>query len=233
MSIFQALLPKAVFYKCHIFTLLAVSVIWQSPGLMADERDNEGWRELFNGRDLSGWKANVAPESFSVHDGAIKAHGKTAMSHLFFIGHQQPFEAFKDFEIELVARGKPNSNSGLFIHTGYDLRRKKYLAKGYEVQLNSTEKEKRKTGSLYAVADLDQSPVDETEWFTVRVRVEGKQIRVWLNDKLVNDYTEPESPIRAPDRAHRLIDPEGGAIALQAHDPQSVFYFRSIRIREL
>ena len=38
----------------------------------------------------------------------------------------------------------------------------RHLAKGYEIQLNSTEKEKRKTGSLYAVVDLDKSPVDES-----------------------------------------------------------------------
>ena len=36
------------------------------------------------------------------------------------------------------------------------------------MQLNSTVKEKRKTGSLYAVVDLAESPVDEAHWFKVR-----------------------------------------------------------------
>jgi hypothetical protein len=31
----------------------------------------------------------------------------------------------------------------------------------------------------------------------------------------------------------RRLDPEGGAIALQAHDPGSVFYFKDIKIRKL
>jgi len=49
----------------------------------------------------------------------------------------------------------------------------------------------------------------------------------------VVDYTEPTEPQREPSRAKRLIDPEGGAIALQAHDPGSVFYFKKIRVVEL
>ena len=31
----------------------------------------EGWRELFNGKDLKGWKANLYPDSWTVVDGAI------------------------------------------------------------------------------------------------------------------------------------------------------------------
>ena len=205
----------------------------------AERKANEaGWRTLFNGRDLDGWRANRSPEAFTVVDGAIKAQAVKGMSHLFYVGDEKPYERFKDFELEIVARAEPQSNSGLFIHTSYAPRPGRflthgYLGEGYEVQLNSTEREKKKTGSLYAVADIDESPVDETKWFTMRVRVEGKRIRVWLNDQLVNDYTEPANPQRPADRAGRVLNPNGGAIALQAHDPGSVFYFRSVRIREL
>lgn len=56
---------------------------------------------------------------------------------------------FKDFELEAVVRSEPGSNSGIFIHTDMTTRQEALrLAKGYEVQLNSSEKEKRKTGSL-------------------------------------------------------------------------------------
>ncbi len=195
--------------------------------------EEPAWKSLFNGKDLTGWKANTRPESFSVKDGVLKAHGKNGMSHLFYVGQSGKLVQFKDFELEAVVRSEPSSNSGIFFHTDYELRNGKYLNKGYEVQLNSTEKEKRKTGSLYAVVDLDTSSVDETQWFTIRFRVQGKRITVWLNDKQVLDYIEPDSPERPPSRAKRLIDPNGGAIALQAHDPKSVFYFKSIRIRKL
>ena len=199
----------------------------------ASSASDTSWRELFNGKDLSGWAANMRPESFTVEDGLLKAHGSNGMAHLFFVGDAGQDVAFRNFELVAVARSKPNSNSGIFFHTGRELRKGKYLNKGYELQLNSSKKEKRKTGSLYSIVDLATSPADETEWFEVRMRVEGKRIQVFVEGKQVVDYTEPPNPERQSSRAKRLIDPEGGAIALQAHDPGSVFYFKQIRVREL
>ncbi len=205
----------------------------QSPKQAALPDGGGEWTSLFNGKDLTGWQANAKPESFSVQEGVLKLHGRNGMSHLFYTGADDKDDVFVNFELDAEVRAEPNSNSGILFHTDRELRNEKYLHKGYEVQLNSTEKEKRKTGSLYAVLDLDKSPVDETKWFTVRTRVEGKRIRVWLNDESVVDYTEPENSERPASRAKRLIDPKGGAIALQAHDPDSVFYIRKIRIRRL
>ena len=54
-----------------------------------------------------------------------------------------------------------------------------------------------------------------------------------LNDKKVVDYTQPEDVQRPPSRSGRLIASDGGAIALQAHDPGSVYYFKEVRTREL
>src|SRR5262245_18632876 len=105
------------------------------------------WRTLFNGRDLTGWKANVYPDSWSVVDGTIKAHATTECSHLFYVGERKEgFERFKDFELEVVARSETNSNSGVFIHTDYTTHSAaQRLSKGYEIQLNSQAREARKT----------------------------------------------------------------------------------------
>jgi hypothetical protein len=195
----------------------------------------EPWQSLFNGRDLTGWRANVMPEAFKVVGGAIRANAPRPSSHLFYVGDlKEGFVRFKNFELEVIARSEPNANSGIFFHTDCSVSNaQNHLAKGYEVQLNSTEKEKRKTGSLYAVVDLDKSPVDESKWFTTRIKVQDKRIQVFLNDRQVIDYTEPSNPERPPNRRGRLLDPDGGAIALQGHDPGSVFYFKEIRLRNL
>lgn len=198
-------------------------------------RAQDGWRDLFNGKDLSGWKANAYPDSWSVVGGTIRANATKESSHLFFVGDKtEGFERYKDFELEVEVRSEPNSNSGVFIHTdmtagGQALR----LSKGYEIQLNSSQKEKRKTGSLYAVMDLDKSPVDESQWFKVRIMVKGQRITIQVNDKQVVDYTEPPNVVRPKERAGRLLNPAGGAIALQAHDPKSIFYFKRVRVRAL
>ena len=194
------------------------------------------WRELFNGRDLTGWKANAYPDSWSVVDGAIKAHATKESSHLFYVGDRTDgtYERFKDFELEVVARSEPGSNGGIFIHTDWaTMSAALRLSKGYEIQLNSSEREKKKTGSLYAVVDLDTSPVDETKWFTVLITVRGKRITIALNGKTVVDYAEPAKPDRPKGREGRVLNPEGGAIALQGHDPTSTFYYKGIRIRTL
>ncbi len=214
-----------------LLTLFVVFCCLVPARLSADESGS--WQSLFNGKDLTGWQANAHPESFTVTDGVLKVHGKNGMSHLFYVGDTDQDVSFKDFELVAICRSEPGSNSGFFFHTDRQLRGGKYLNKGYEVQLNSSAKEKNKTGSLYAVVQVNESPVDETEWFKIRIRVQGKHIQVRVNDQQVVDYTEPDNPQRPANRAQRLIDPNGGAIAIQAHDPGSVFYFQEIRLREL
>lgn len=198
-----------------------------------------GWRELFNGKDLTGWKSNADPGAFTVVDGAIKAHATHPKNrgHLFFTGQRaEGLELFKNFELEAVVRGEPSANSGIFFHTDMETRDGVlHLKNGYEVQLNSTPTEKRKTGSLYDVVDVAVSPVDEANWFTVGIRVQGQRIVVQINGKTVVDYTEPPGVVaqRSNERKGRVLRREGGAIALQAHDDKSTFYFKSIRVREL
>src|SRR6266540_2893210 len=63
--------------------------------------------------------------------------------------------------------------------------------------------------------------------------VQRNRIIVRINGQVVVDYTEPEQLVRPPERAGRRLNPAGGAIALQAHDPDSTFYFKDIRIRPL
>ena len=214
----------------YFFVLLTSILAFSSNVFAADD-----WQVLFNGKDLTGWRANVMPESFTVVDGAIRANAPQPSSHLFYVGDlKEGVVRFKNFELEATVRGEKAANSGIFIHTDMSVSNaKNHLAKGYEVQLNSSPTEKRKTGSLYAVVDLDKSPVDETQWFKVRIKVEGKHILVHINEQKVIDYVESEGVKRPPERKGRLLDPNGGGIALQAHDPSSVFYFKDIRIRRL
>ncbi|QDT56425.1 hypothetical protein Pan44_44790 [Caulifigura coniformis] len=196
----------------------------------------EEWRPLFNGRDLTGWRANNDPDSFRATEGTIRVQSTASTSaHLFVVnGETGEPEKFRNFELELWARAEPNSNGGVFVHTDMSTRDAAlHLARGYEVQLNSSQKEKRKTGSLYAIVDYDHSPLDETKWFRVNIIVDGKRIRILIDGKQTVDYTEPENAERPPQRKGRLFSPDGGAIALQAHDRKSVWYFRDVRIRPL
>lgn len=189
--------------------------------------DDEGWIELFNGRDLSGWRAVENPESFRVEGGEIVGVGER--SHLFYVGEVAGAD-FRDFVWECEVLLKPGANSGMYFHT--EVQEEGWPAKGYEVQLNNTQGDSRKTGGLYAVADVEgQSPAADDEWFTQTVTVRGKTIEIRVNGEVTTSYTEPANPEREAGKERRLLS--SGTFALQVHDPGSEARFRRIRVKLL
>jgi hypothetical protein len=71
--------------------------------------------------------------------------------------------------------------------------------------------------------------VEDGEWYTEHVMVQGDQITVKINGKTINEYDESE--VRRGDLGTKKLS--SGTIALQAHDPESVIYYRSVKIRVL
>ena len=208
--------------------------------LPAEPPPSAEWIELFNGRDFAGWNYVGTPGGITVEDGAMKlrsAGPDKQAGHLFYIGSDPSQPAtFRDFELEIVSKAEPGSNSGVFFHTTTAVRnRVGHLADGYEVQLNNIPSEKHKTGSLYAVEIVPESPVDEADWFTMRVVVRGDRIQVDVEGERVVDYVEPPNVVaeRPKQRKGRHLRAKGGLIALQAHDPESIWWVRSVRVRPL
>lgn len=194
--------------------------------------DADGWVSMFNGKDLSGWKSNEETAgSFSVENGALKV--SNGRSHLFYVG-PDGHANFTNFEFKAKVKHMPGSNSGLYIHTEYQ--EKGWPEKGYECQVNSTShKDPKKTGGLYAVKDvLDTAPVGDDEWFDYSIKVEGKRIVISINGKVTADFTEPTGwdPATAlKNMAGRKLT--SGTMAIQAHDPKSVVYFKDLYIKAL
>ena len=110
-----------------------------------------GWTSLFDGASLQGWKASEHPATFKVENGAIVVHGPRA--HLFYDGPVMNHQ-FKNFEFSASVMTTPGSNSGIFFHTAYQPNG--WPAKGYEAQVNNTQTDWRRTGSLYGVQDIKE-----------------------------------------------------------------------------
>lgn len=175
------------------------------------------WAKLFDGKSLQGWRASENPATFTVQDGMIVVFGDRA--HLFYDGPLNDHN-FKNFEFKLQVMTTPGSNSGLFIHTAYQ--ETGWPSKGYEIQVNQTHTDWRKTGSVYAVQDVKETFVKDNEWYTEHIIVQGKKITVKINDKIINEYTEGENG--------RLT---GGTIAIQGHDPKSKVFYKDVMVRVL
>lgn len=184
------------------------------------------WISLFDGKTLNGWKVGANPETFTIENGAIAVNGKVA--HLFYTGDAGAHN-FKNFELKLDIMTMPGSNSGVYFHTQYQ--ESGWPQKGYEVQVNNSHTDWRRTAGLYAVQDVKEAPAKDNEWFTLHIVVKDKQVTVFVNKKQVVDYTEPEHPQRPKGMEGRLLS--SGTIALQGHDPKSKVLYKNIKLRLL
>jgi len=189
---------------------------------------DDGWVDLFNGRNLDGWRPQGRLDSWKVVDGQLSADGQ--MCHLFYDGPVRN-AGFKNFELEVETMAHPNSNSGVYFHTAYQ--DTGWPRKGFEIQINNTQaRERKKTGSLYNVRNNYKQFVPDNQWFKLNVAVRGKSIQVRLNGMLVVDYIEPTQPVIPPGmEKERCLG--HGTFALQCHDPRSQVSFRQVRVRPL
>lgn len=186
----------------------------------------DGWISLFDGKTLNGWKVGDNAETFSVKDGMIVVHGKTA--HLFYVGPVQDHN-FRNFEFKADVMTHPGTNSGIYIHTGYQ--ESGWPAKGYEIQVNNSHTDWRRTGSVYNIQDVKEVYVKDNQWFTMDITVKGKRVIVKLNNKVINDFTEPDNVKREGGDAQRVLS--SGTFALQGHDPNSLTFYRNIMVKPL
>jgi len=193
---------------------------------LPNRRDSGGWISLFDGKSLEGWKASDEEGTFSVQDGMIVVHGPR--SHLYYVGDVGNHD-FKNFEFKAEVMTTPGSNSGIYFHTAYQERG--WPDKGFEVQVNNSHTDWKRTGGLYDVKDVREVPAADNEWFTERILVEGKRIRTFVNEKLIVDYTEPDHVVPPANHPGRMLS--RGTFALQGHDPKSKVFFKNIMVRPL
>lgn len=197
------------------------------PGNGPDSVEDSGWKPLFDGKTLNGWRASRDADSWTVQDGAIVCKGPTSkFGYLFYEGDREPF---RNFELMLDVTTTPGVNSGLFFHTRFsDADVPEY---GVEVQIDNTGGSPTKTGSLYGLAMVTPSPAKDDEAFTIHLIVRNKRVVVRVNGKGVVNYTEPEGQQRASPSVDRRLNE--GTFALQSFLIPGTARFKSIRVKRL
>jgi hypothetical protein len=190
--------------------VIGIAIVAVAGFVLAGPKEDSGWVTMFDGKTLEGWKANENEESWSVKDGHIV--GKGERSHLFYMKQQCVNCEFRA-EVKISDHG----NSGMYFRTEFGPE----WPKGYEAQVNSTHKDWRRTGSLYAIQDIKEQLVPPDTWWTQHIIVNGNHIVIKVNDKVVVDYTDPENRYQK------------GYLALQQHDPGSEVHYKNLKIRAL
>src|SRR5437588_7556312 len=195
---------------------------------------DKGWVQLFNGKDLTGWKVHPkSPGEWAVKDGAIVGSGAKA-SHLF-----SERDDYQNFHYKIEAKISDKGNSGQYFRAtfapGYP--------PGYEAQINSTHSDTIRTGSLYPAGALGKLPKEQKEklivreqlvkpdeWFTQEVIAVGNHIQILVNGKKTVDFKDENNTYTK------------GHFAIQGHDAYkdkegkvypTIITVRKIEVKEL
>jgi hypothetical protein len=175
------------------------------------EDKKDGWVQLFNRKDLTGWK--TLPEdkaTWEVKDGILIGSGE--------VGHLYSKRGdYENFHYRIEAKISDKGNSGQYFRTTP----KPGFPPGYEAQINSTHGDPQKTGSLYNFAPFKEQLVKPDEWFTQEVIARGNHIIIKVNGKKTVDFVDEKNTYKK------------GHFALQQHNLGSEVRVRKIEVKEL
>jgi Domain of Unknown Function (DUF1080) len=186
----------------------------------------DGWKLLFDGKSIDDWKASEAPGTFSVKDGEIIVHGPR--SHLYYLGPVQQHN-FRNFELTADVWTGDAANSGIYFHTHWQPAG--WPDEGFEVQINNSHSDTKRTAGLYDVKDVYDHVAPDHQWFRMGIRVEGKHVVTTVNGKVIVDWTEPVNWVPPEGHPGRRI--ASGTFALQGHNPEGEIHFRNIKVHVL
>ena len=195
-------------------------------------------KQLFNGKNLDGWKImprheGVADDgriAFAVEDGILRT-APALEQDLWYTR-----EKIGNATLRVVYKISSNAaNSGVFIRIPYEPKSEDdAINKGIEVQIDDSGDDWHATGVLYSMTQAKAKPYKPAgEWNTMEIAMNGPRTVVTLNGVVVTDYdgVSPVPPKKGqyePDRGPR---PDSGYIAIQHHDDRAVIYFKEISVK--
>jgi hypothetical protein len=199
----------------------------------------DGWKDLFNGKNLKGWESLNGKAKYEVVDGAIVGTSVPKEPNSFLCTKK----TFGDFILEFEFKGHANLNSGVMIRGLSEEKYKNYRVHGYQCELEDEAQGRDWSGGIYDEArrgwlfpkkgddawgkkfgDQSKKIYKDGEWNLIRVKCEGDSIQTWLNGELRTDLKDDMTA--------------EGFIGLQVHgvgdkkEPMSVSW-RNIRIKKL
>ena len=159
---------------------------------------------LFNGKDLTGWEV-YGTEKWYVADDLLVCESGPEKKY----GYLATREYYNDFDLTLEFKQEADGNSGVFFRSFIEPDVK---VNGWQVEVaprgNDTGGiyESYGRGWLVQIPDEKENILKEKDWNTMRIRVEGDNVRTWLNGVEMVNLTDEK------------IGKAQGRIALQIHD---------------
>jgi hypothetical protein len=197
---------------------LAVAIVIAGAALAVPEDapsfQGEGYRPLFNGKNMDGWKLRheSAQNGWKVQNGVLV---NTPPSTDIYTD-----EKFKDFQLHVEYMIPRGSNSGIYLRGRYEIQIQDDYGKPAESHIN---------GAIYGrITPTVNASKPAGEWQTVDATLVGKRVTVVLNGQKIIDNAELPGPTGA---ALDNNESEPGPILLQGD--HGVVSFRNIYIKPL
>lgn len=191
-----------------------------------------GLQDVFNRRDLTGWKVIKHPRlpderqaKWTVEEGALRAVGGPGAVELE--------GKYGDLVLQVEARMRNKLvNGGVFFRSIPG-----DFMNGYEAQLfNGCYESDPARPARYSTGAIDDRQLArrlvsrDHEPLVMTVIAAGEHVATWVNGYQMIDWTDTREKHDNPRQGLRL---EPGTIQLQAHDPETDIEFRHVSIGEL
>ena len=186
------------------------------------------WIELFNGKDLAGWKQLNGTAKYEVRDGVIFGTTVRGSPNSFLCTDKN----YSDFILELEFKVDPALNSGVQIRSNSFKEFKNGRVHGYQVEIDPSERawtagvyDEARRGWLNDLKDNEpaRKAFKQNQWNHIRVEAVGNSIKTWLNGISAADLKDSMTA--------------SGFIGLQVHSSNSEkplqVCWRNIRIKDL
>jgi hypothetical protein len=202
-----------------------MKIVAQDLPIKDNKSEKTPWRELFNGKDLTGWKT-IGSAIWKAEDGVLVGgqFGDPKRGGLI-----RTEESFTDFELELEFQIDEHGkyNSGVYLRNDPNTASRT----GYQVNIGRGAAGEF-CGGIYTTDWLAKGDETDTvrkpkEWNALRILAKGAHIQVELNGKKIVDMVDPK-----PDPKFL----QKGVIGFQTYGAEGHdgwVKFRAIRLRKL
>ncbi len=231
-------------FACMVMFAATLWSCSEKQNVLTDQEKNDGWKLLFDGQTLAGWKNYNEPgiSKWTVENDCLAASG-TGSDSTGYINTEKQYE---NFELNFDWKISKGGNSGVIYHVmdGKKFRTPYVTGPEYQVldDINFPMKleDWQLAGADYAMHIADPaakklSPVGE--WNTSKVIFNNGHVEHWLNGAKIVEF-EAWTPdwfrLKNSGKWSKMPEyglAETGYIALQDHG--SKVWYRNMKIREL
>lgn len=234
---------KSIFTLSYLCLCFSVSACNEEKSPQANKEDAEISTQLFNGKDLTGWKIVGGNGQYKVEDGAIVGFGENIKGNTFL----RTEKLYKDFELTFEFKfDHLQGNSGVMFRAqqkpsdGGNGRVFGYQCEGDNTKRSWTAGlyDEARRGWLYPSKDKSKEATEHAEkftkqgndifkwddWNTITIRCQGNHIQTWLNGEKRVDFIDKD----------KNNDTREGFFGLQVHAGKSFqARWKNIVIKEL